>query len=153
MAAFDAMAEPDGFYPAIFVAGPGDNGHGVCIIEQHRPGCRNLSDILAEAQRCSNPALAIHDTAGAECVAYALVNAVFERDIDIGFECLKTSNAYYAENIISPLERLATIGGCCKGGAATIGFYVACNQSAHHVDVLFAYVGIGDFDIIELGNS
>ena len=51
-----------------------------------QPGRRDLLDITAEFQRGMGTALAVHNPAGAEGIPYALVNAIFERNVDIGLK-------------------------------------------------------------------
>ena len=60
----------------------------------------DLLDIFAEGQHLWDIALAIHNATGAERVADALVDAVFERDIDIEREGVEAADTRGVEHVV-----------------------------------------------------
>ena len=76
VAALDAVAQADGVHAAVLVAGPGIHGHRVAVVQEERIRAGQLADVAADVQQRGNGALAVHDAAGAERVADALIDAV-----------------------------------------------------------------------------
>ena len=68
------------------------------------PGLGDLADVFAEIQQGMNGALRVHDAAGTDGVAHALIDAIFQRDIDIGFEGFQPALADGADHIIGILQ-------------------------------------------------
>ena len=81
--ALHAVAQTDGLHAAVLVAGPGVHRHRVGVVEEERARFGDLADVLAEVEQRGDGALGVHDAAGAERVADALVDAVLERDVDV----------------------------------------------------------------------
>ena len=86
VSALHAVAQADGLDAAILVAGPGVHRHRVGVVEEQRAWFGHLADIFTEIQQGQDGALPVHDAAGAQRIAHALVYPVFEWDIDIRLE-------------------------------------------------------------------
>ncbi len=83
-AVLHAVAETDGIDPAVFERGPGVHRHGVGVVEEQRARLGDFADVLAEVEDDRNVALAVEDAAGADGIADALVDAVLQRNVDVG---------------------------------------------------------------------
>ena len=59
--------------------------------------------------------MAVHDPTGADSVTYALIDAVFEGDLDIVFEGLEPTDPAAVDHVIGVFEGLSSIG---RGGKA-----------------------------------
>ena len=89
---------------AVFVRRPGVHRHRVGVVEEQRAGCGDLADVLAEVEDDRDVALAIQDAAGADRVADALVDAVFQRDADVVREGLEPADADAADDVAGACE-------------------------------------------------
>src|SRR5690606_24681191 len=83
------VAEAHHVDAAIEIGRPGIHRHGIGIVEEQCTGLGDLPDVLAEIEDDRDVALAIEDAAGADRVADALVDTVFERNVDVGGESLE----------------------------------------------------------------
>ena len=120
-----AVAKPHRIDAAVFQGGPGIHDHGVGVVEKERVGGADFADVLAEGQHLRNIALAIHDATGTERVADALVDTVFERDIDVEREGVEAADARGVEYVVGAVEGAAAIGAGAQGGGQLIGRDVA----------------------------
>ena len=110
-AVLHAVAEADDIDAAILLGRPGVHRHGVGIVEEQRAGLGDFADVLAEIEDHRDVALAIEDAAGADGVADALVDAVFERDRDVGGEGLEPADADAAHDVAGAGDGVAAVGG------------------------------------------
>ena len=80
--------------------------------------------------------LAVHDAAGAERVAHALVDAVLERDVDVAAEGLQPADARAVDDVIGAVERPAAVQSSASIVAgslfAAMSFWHSC---VDHVQV------------------
>ena len=98
-AVLDAVAEADRIDLAIFDRRPGVHRHRVGIVEELRAGLGDLADVLAEVEDDRDVALAVENAAGADRIADALVDAVFQRDADVVGIGLEPADAHAAHDV------------------------------------------------------
>ncbi len=101
MRALHAVAQADRLHAAVLVAGPGIHRHRVGVVQEQRAGFGHLADILAEVEQFGDGPRGIHDAARAEGIAHALVDAVFQGDIDIMLEGFQPALANGADDVIA----------------------------------------------------
>ena len=141
VAALHPVAQADRLHPAVVVAGPGEHGHRVGVVEQPAPRLRRLPNVAAHVQNHRDAALAVHDAPGRQRVAHALVDPVPQRHVDVGGERLHPAHAHGAEHVAS-----ARYGGAAVGGGAQpdpiqpVGADVPLRQPVDHVQVGLADV-------------
>ena len=82
-AMLDAVAETDGIDLAVVDRRPGVHRHRVGVVQELRARLGDLADVVAEIEDDRDVALAVEDAAGADRVADALVDAIFQRDVDV----------------------------------------------------------------------
>ena len=75
------------------------------------PGLATSRMSLQKSSKRGDGALGVHDAAGAEGVADALVDAIFQGDVDVGLEGLEAALADHADDVIGPGESRAAVGG------------------------------------------
>ena len=154
VAALHAVAEADRGHAPVPVGGPGEHRHRVRVVEEPAAGLGSLADVLAERQDHRDAALAVHDAAGAQGVAHALVDAVAQRHLDVGGERRQSADARGAEHVARPAHRLPLVQGAGEAHAVpAVGFDVAPHQPLDHRQVLLADVHEGDVDAGELGDG
>ena len=78
-----AVAEVSGGRAAVACGGPGVHGHGVGVVHEEAAGSGEAADVVADFEDERNGPLCLHEAAGAERVAYALVYAILEGDFNI----------------------------------------------------------------------
>src|SRR5690606_27540408 len=125
------------------IGGPGVHGHGVGIVEEQRARLGDLAYILAEIQDHRDVALAVEDAAGADSVAHALVDAVFERNVDIGGEGFEPAHPHAAHDVARARERLAAVGGGGHPGGQPVDRNDGLDDLPHHVEIVRVDVGEG----------
>ena len=112
-AVLHAVAQAHRAHLAVFDRRPGVDRHRVGVVEKQRVALGHFVDVAAEVEDDGNVALAVENAAGADRVADALVDAVFERDADIvgiGFE---PADAHAAHDVAGALDGPAPVG---RGG-------------------------------------
>ena len=77
-AMLDAVAKADRIDLAVFDRRPGVHRHRVGVVQELRARLGHLADILAEVEDDRDVALAVEDAAGADRIADALVDAIFQ---------------------------------------------------------------------------
>ena len=101
----------------MFQRRPDIHGHRVGVVQEEGAGLGDLSDIFTERQDLGNVALAIHDTAGAECIAHTLIDPIFQRYVDVELEGAQTPYARDVQDVVGAFERLASVdrsGELCR---------------------------------------
>lgn len=151
--ALDAVAEAEGGDVAVLVAGPGIHGHGVGVIEEEGVGLGEAADVLADSQQFRDCALGIHDAACTEGIADALVDAVFEGDIDIGLECFESSLPDGADHVIGVCDGFLAVEGCGDFGGEFVGGDVASAEGGDGFEVWPGDVGEGEGGVGEFWNG
>ena len=150
VAALHAVAQADCLHPAVVVGGPGEHRHRVGVVEQSAPGLRHLADVPADAQDHRDAALAVHHAAGRQGIADALVDAVVQRNVDIGGERLDAADPHRAEHVASARYGFTAVGGGAQPyPVKAVGADVPLRQLADHVEVLPADVGQCHFERVE----
>ena len=99
---------------------------------------------LADVEQRRDGALCIHDAAGAERIADALVDAVFERDVDVGLKGLQPTLADRADDVVGVGNGLAAVGGRRHCRRQIVGGDVAPAQLRDHVQVVLGNVHQGE---------
>lgn len=151
--ALDTVTEADGFDFAVGVAGPGVHGHGVGVVEEQRVGLGELFDVAAEIQERGDGALGVHDASGAEGVTDALVDAVFEGDVDIRGEGFETALADHAEDVVGIGDGLAAVGGGVDDGGELVCVDIALAQLGDHLEIVRIEIGEGEGGVAEFGHG
>ena len=147
--ALDAVAQPDGLDPAVLVAGPGVHRHRVGVIEEERARFGDFADVFAEVEQGGDGALRVHDAAGAERVADALVDAVLERDVDVDLEGLEPALADRADDVIASAMAARRSSGRVIWRAAPLASDIVAAKLAYHVQVALGNVHEGEDGIRE----
>ena len=112
-AMLDAMAQADRIDLAVLDRRPGVHRHRVGVVQEFRAWLGDFADILAEVEDDRDVALAVENAAGADRIADALVDAVFQRDADIVGIGFQAADAHAADDVARALDRLAAVG---RGG-------------------------------------
>lgn len=110
-------------------------------------------DVAAEVEEDGDASLGIHDSAGTEGVADALIHSVGEGDVDVVFECLESTDSDEAEDVFGTFERTFSVEVTLDLGGQSAGFNVSLNQLVDHAEVVFVDVVEGDGYISEFGNA
>ncbi len=76
MAVMDAVAKADAAHAPVFAGRPGQHRHRVGVVQKQAIRGRDLADIPAKTEHRRNPALRVHEPAGTERIAHALIDAV-----------------------------------------------------------------------------
>ena len=95
----------------------------------------------------------VHDAAGADGVADALVDAVLERDVDVGLEGLQTALADHADDVVAVGDGAAAVEGGFDAGRQLVGVDVALAELGDHVEVAAGDVGEGEDGVLQLGDG
>ena len=87
---------------------------------------------------------------GADRIADTLVDAVFERNVDVQLEGVETALAHDRDHIVGVGNRFPLVGRRRDGGGQTVGVNVPLRQLHHHlqisgVDIHKGKVGVGQF--------
>ena len=105
-----AVTQPDGFHAAVFIARPRQHRHRVGVVEEQRARLGDFPNILAEVQQRRDAALRVHDAARADGIAHALVDAVLERNVDVGLKAFQPALPDHADHIIAVGNSGAAVG-------------------------------------------
>ena len=103
----DAVAEADDFYAAVR-DGPAHGRHGIDVVEHQRVGAE-FAHVLRHIPHDGQRAQRAEDAARRERVADALVHAVFERDVDVGFVCAETADFERADDVVRVFQGFAAV--------------------------------------------
>ncbi len=153
MGTLHPVTQAKGFHPAIFIAGPGVHRHGIGVIQEQRPRFGHFADIFADTKQLGDRALGIHDPAGADGIAHALVDAIFQRDIDIQLESFQAALADHANHIIAILDSLPPVGGADNLSRQAVGLDVALAELGNHIQVHRVDIHEGEGRIGEFGDG
>ncbi len=155
-AALHAVAQADGVHtlaPIIGVQrGPGVDGHGVGVAEEQAVVGGHLGHVALEGQYLGHVPLAVHDAAGAEGIAHALVHTVLERYLDVELERLQPADARAVDDIVGACQRLAPVQGGAESGGQAVGSDVLVQKLPHHVQVALVDVVEREVGVSELGH-
>ena len=135
---------------AVFERGPGVHRHGVGVVEEQRARLGQFADVLAEVEDDRDVALAVEDAAGADRVADALIDAVFERNVDVGREGLEAADAHAAHDVARARDRRAAIGGCGDLGGQLVDLDDLADDLGDHVEVVLVDVGQRELDSLRI---
>ena len=149
VAALDTVAQAHGSDLAIVVAVPGHHGIGIGVVKQQAVGVGDLPDVPAEALQHGDVPLGIHDTAGTQGVAHALVHTVFQGDVHIRLESFQTADPGAVNNVFGTLQSLPAVQGSLNLDVQAVGFDVPLAQPVNHVQICLVDVHEGHFDIME----
>ena len=149
--ALHAVAQADGLHPAVVVGRPGEHRHRVGVIEQAAARLGYLTDVAADVEDHRDAALAVHDAAGGQGVAHALVDAVTQRHVDVGGKRLDAADPHRTEHVACARYGFAAVGGGAQPDPVkAVGADVPLRQLANHVKVPLADIGQGQFERVEL---
>src|SRR5919202_434486 len=109
VATLHSVTQTDGPDASILVACPDVHRHRVGVVQKQRVRLGDLSDVPTEVEQSGNRALAVHNTAGADRVAHALVHAVLQGDVDVRLERLQPALPDGADDVVGIGYGLATI--------------------------------------------
>ena len=141
------VAKAQGLDSPVFVTGPGRHGVRVGIAQVEDVGVGHFAHILAEVEHSIDYALPVHDAAGAQGIAYALVNAVFQRNLHIFGEALQHADAHAVENVLCTFEGLAAVKGRLNLDVDAVFVQVTLAQLGDHVEVMLVDVGECDLAV------
>ena len=136
-----AMAEAHHIDPAIHFGRPGIHRHGVGIVEEQGARLSYFPDILAEIKDYRNVALAIEDAAGADRIAHALVDAIFERDGNIARKGLEPAHPHTAHDVARPGDGRAPVGCRSDPGRQLVDRHNGLDDLPDHVQVIGVDIG------------
>src|SRR5690606_15151915 len=109
-------------------------------------------NVLAEVEDHRNVALTVEDAAGTDGVAHALVDAVLERDVDVGGEGFEPAHAHAAHDVARPRDGGAAISGRGDLGGQVVDGDDRLDDLPDHVEVVRIDVGERELDRCELGD-
>ena len=151
--ALNAVAEPHGTNTAVLNRCPCQHTHRVGVVQQQRVWLCNITDIATNVQNCWNSALAIHDSAGAEGITYALVDSIFEGNIDVGCKGIEATLTDGAYDVIRIQKGFAAVCCCGNGCGESICLDIALNQLMDHGKVVLIDVHQGEVRASQLRNG
>ena len=147
------MAETDRVDLAVIDGGPRVHRHRIGVVQHLGAGFADLANVPAEIEERRDRALTVHDAASADRVPDTLVDAVFERNLDVRRERLEPADADAVDDVARAFESLATIN---RGGDPRRQF-VHLNDPvddlAHHVEIVLVDVGERDLDILQFRHA
>src|SRR5262249_21341639 len=95
----------------------------------------------------------VHNAARADRVAHALVNAVLERNVNVGLKAFQSALSYHADDVVAVGDSGAAIGGGDDSGGQVIALDVALGELPDHIEVTRIDVGEGEGGLSELRNG
>src|SRR6187551_2710912 len=107
----DPVAQADRIDLAVFDCRPCVHGHRIRVVQEFGAGFGDLAYVLAEVEYHRDVALAVEYASGADGIADALVDAVFQRDANIVGVCSEPADANAAYDVAGAFDRLPAIGG------------------------------------------
>ena len=122
--------------------------HRVGVVEKERVGAK-LLHVFGDVEEDGNGAEAAENTAGAERVADALVDAECERDFVVDFEGVEATDLNHDDDVIGAVEGFAAVerGGDFCG--ELIFFDDAVEEAFHGVELGFGAVHEAEFGAFE----
>ena len=135
VAAHHAVAQADRGHAAVSIGRPGEHRVGVAVVEQQHIGLGQLANVGTPVQHRCDAALAVHDAAGAEGVAHALVDAIPQRNIDIGLERLGAAHASGVDHVIGIGQGHPTIGRGGHPGRQLVCQNVPFQELRDHLEI------------------
>ena len=151
--ALHAVTEANGRHAAIAVTGPDIHRHWVGIVKEKAIRLGHFADIIADREQCGDGALTIHNAAGAQGVTDTLVNAIFQRNVNVKLEGAQPTLADHRNDIVGVDNRLALIGMGRNCGREIVGGNVALRQLRHHIEVGGVDIHKGKVGISQFGDS
>ncbi|MCY1299151.1 hypothetical protein D9M70_486680 [compost metagenome] len=143
------MAETDRVDLAIFDRRPGVHRHRVGIVQELRTRFCDRADILAEIENDGNVALAVEDAAGADRIADALVDAIFQRNADVIGIGFQTADANAADDVARTFQRLQPIGRRRHLRRQAVDLDDSVEDRLDHLQIAGTEVGQRHFDITQ----
>ena len=147
------MTQTDRVDLAVIDGGPRVHRHRIGIVQHLGAGFADLANVLAEIQKRRNRALTVHDAASADRVADTLVDAVLQRNLNVGRERLEPTDADAIHDVARALESLPTIS---RGGDPRRQFVhldETVDDLAHHVEIVLVDVGERDLDVLQFRHA
>ena len=132
---------------------PGIHRHRVGVVQEAGAAFGDLADIAAEVEDHRDVALAVEDAAGADRVADALVDAVFERDLDVVPVGLQPADPRAVDDVAGAIQRRAAVGGGGNPGRQAAGFDHPLEDLADHRQVVLADVGQRELNVTEFRDA
>jgi len=102
MAVLHTVTKANCGHLTILVTSPGNHGIGVSVVEHDATFCGHFLNILTELKDLGYPPLTVHDPTRAEGVPHTLVDAIFQRDLNVLFKCLQSTNPNDVDNYLAP---------------------------------------------------
>ena len=107
---------------------------------------RNLTHVFTKIQHGRNGALAIHNTARANCVAHTLIDAIFQRDVHIIGIGLQPADAHAVHHIFGTVKGAAAICSCRDFGRQFVGGNKPLYDLLGHIQIMRIVIRECDFD-------
>ena len=126
--------------------------HWVGIIQEEGAGFGDCPDVAAEIKDARDVALAVHDAADAERVPNALIDAIFQRDVDIGCKGWETTDPGAVNDIICAGQCAPPIRCGGDGGRQVVFANVLLAKLADHVEVAPRNIGEGELRVGKFGH-
>lgn len=135
------------------MARPGVHVHRIRVVEQRDAWFGHRADVAADVAQGGDGALGVHETAGAESVTDALVDAVRKGDVDVALEGLDAPLADRADDIVGVGEGVAAVGHRVDRGGQLVGRDVTPVQPRDHVEVARGDIGECESGVRQLGHG
>jgi hypothetical protein len=152
MGSLNPVAESDRFDSAVLIAGPGIHGHRVCVVEKESVWFGYFPNVTAELKQDGNGPLGIEQTTRPKGVSNALIDAVSERNVDVGLEGPKPSLADHADDVIGVGDGFTGVGAGFDFSRELVGLDVTTAKLLDHFQVARVNVHQGEGGILQFGN-
>ena len=154
MSALNAMAKADRPHAAILIACPSQHRHRIRIVQQQHIRLGHLADILANIHHLGDAPLAVHDAAGTKRIADALIDAVFQRNVDIVLEASRPPIRESSNTYLASLQRFPAIG--CRIESRMVKpvlINIPLAQPGHHIQVMRINIRKSNLDLVKFRNA
>lgn len=113
----------------------------------------DFADILAEIEDDRNVALTIENAAGADRIADALIDAVFQRNADIFGVSLQTADADAADDVARAFQRLAAIRRRRHARRQLVCFDDPVEDRLDHRQIVLTHIRQRKFNVAEFRHA